>query len=124
MFKSTLQCPQCDKVKLTFETFLTVQLPIPQFKEITYFVKGRSLKEDQLIKGSFRWRESQPEPSLMSLKLQMASVASQHLQRFVHPYMLVITALNSNFKIDFLFDDKCTRLSDFLQMKNMFIVVY
>jgi ubiquitin C-terminal hydrolase len=33
-FKSTLLCPDCQRVKTTFEPFLTVQLPIPSLTTV------------------------------------------------------------------------------------------
>lgn len=38
-FKSTVRCPDCDKVSITFDPYMSVSLPIPEIKlvEKEYF---------------------------------------------------------------------------------------
>lgn len=38
-FKSTVKCPDCEKLSITFDPFMSVSLPIPEIKivEKTYF---------------------------------------------------------------------------------------
>ena len=31
-FKSTVKCPECDKVSITFDPFMSISLPIPEIK--------------------------------------------------------------------------------------------
>jgi ubiquitin carboxyl-terminal hydrolase 4/11 len=34
LYKSTVQCPDCNKVSVTFEPFMNLTLPIPEMKMI------------------------------------------------------------------------------------------
>jgi len=36
-FKSTLKCPLCNRMKVTFDPYMSVQLPIPQTIKMLYF---------------------------------------------------------------------------------------
>jgi ubiquitin carboxyl-terminal hydrolase 4/11/15 len=54
LYKSTLVCPECSKVSITFDPFmdLTLPLPIESFwsKEITWFPKGNMGTHSTLVR--------------------------------------------------------------------------
>src|SRR3569833_2950649 len=57
-FKSTVRCPDCDKVSVTFDPFMSVSLPIPEIKTVEkdyywvpFDVKQKCVKHSFIMKS-------------------------------------------------------------------------
>lgn len=56
-FKSTVKCPDCDKLSITFDPFMSVSLPIPEIKIVEksyYWVPYDTSKK--CIQDSFKFK--------------------------------------------------------------------
>ena len=56
-FKGTVKCPDCDKVSITFDPFMSISLPIPEIKivERDYFFVPYDTKK-RCIKHHFTFK--------------------------------------------------------------------
>lgn len=64
-FKSTVRCPDCYKLSITFDPYMSISLPIPEIKivERDYFWVPYNTSK-RCIKGSFRFKSHEQIKSL------------------------------------------------------------
>lgn len=64
-FKSTVKCPDCDKVSITFDPFISISLPIPEIKivEKEFFWVPFDTKQ-KCVKYSFKLKSHEPVKNL------------------------------------------------------------
>lgn len=51
LYKSTLQCPDCQKISVTFEPYMNITLPIPEIRVIkqNFFWRPRDTSEEAIL---------------------------------------------------------------------------
>ncbi|EGR30106.1 ubiquitin carboxyl-terminal hydrolase family protein, putative [Ichthyophthirius multifiliis] len=71
-FKSTLECPTCGKISITFDPYMTLSLPIPQenYRQIQFFII---------------YKDSRVTPTQLSLKLDSNTTILQ-LKQILYQY--------------------------------------
>lgn len=85
-YKSTLQCPNCSRVSITFDPYMSIPLPIPnnfaiQFFFMPYVVSKKIYKYDLNIAMA---------DTMMSVKTKMAKLISKCNNSYISPYDFVI----------------------------------
>ena len=68
LFKSTVRCPDCDKISITFDPFMSINLPIPEIKlvEKDYFWVPYDVSK-KCIKHSFVMKSHEEIKTLRKL---------------------------------------------------------
>lgn len=64
-FKSTVRCPDCDKLSITFDPYMNISLPIPEIKLIErdyFWVPFDTSKK--CVKYSFNMKTHEPIKNL------------------------------------------------------------
>lgn len=59
-YKSTLTCPVCNNIKISFDPYMSVQLPIPQVTKVSYFFICNDLTQ-KTYQGQITMRPSEAE---------------------------------------------------------------
>lgn len=104
-FKSTLTCPICSHVKISFDPYMTVQLPIPQVTKVSYFYLSSKLT-DKTFEGQISLKPSEAEQSLMTIKQRIAVHASEFHRRDVQAYDFVLAIVSRDkFKLTCVLDE-------------------
>lgn len=51
LYKSTLQCPDCNKISVTFEPYMNITLPIPEIRVVSkqYFWVPQDTSEESVL---------------------------------------------------------------------------
>ena len=79
-FKSTVRCPDCDKLSITFDPFMSVSLPIPEIKlveKMYYWVPFDTGKK--CVQDVFRLKSHEP---LKSLRKYIGARFNVHPEQF------------------------------------------
>jgi ubiquitin C-terminal hydrolase len=59
-YKSTLTCPVCNNIKISFDPYMSVQLPIPQVTKVSYFFICNDLTQ-KTYQGQITMRPSEAD---------------------------------------------------------------
>ncbi|CDW85002.1 ubiquitin carboxyl-terminal hydrolase family [Stylonychia lemnae] len=120
-YKSTLQCPQCKRVSITFDPYMSIPLPIPlNFQLSYYFLPDRVSKKiyrfDVFIRMSY---------SVLDAKQIIAKQASEYYQEYISPYEFILAQVSkSDFAITQLFKDSEQSGSLNINFGSNFIFAY
>lgn len=79
-FKSTVKCPDCEKLSITFDPFMSVSLPIPEIKIVDkhyYWVPYDSSKK--CVQDTFKLKSLE---QIKTLRRQVASAFEVHQEQF------------------------------------------
>lgn len=107
-------CPECNRVKTTFEPFLTVQLPIPSFVTLQVFYKAGVL--DPFIQMQFTLPEG---ATFSTVKCRIAEIITAEKKVIVHPLELMLVRCNE-WAIESLFEAEIS----IVEMQKKFIIAY
>jgi len=74
-FKGTVRCPDCDKLSITFDPYMSISLPIPEIKlvEKEYFWVPNDTSK-KCIRGKFRFKSHEQIKSLRKYIANMHDV--------------------------------------------------
>ncbi|CDW79869.1 ubiquitin carboxyl-terminal hydrolase family [Stylonychia lemnae] len=124
-FKSTVRCPDCDKLSITFDPYMSISLPIPEIKivEKEYFWVPYDTKK-KCVKNFFRFKSHEQIKSLRKLIANMHDVNQEQFElvliqddqvKRILPRYEQISALNGTNMFIFAME---TSYQSFLQQKQ------
>lgn len=79
-FKSTVRCPDCDKISITFDPFMSISLPIPEIKIVEkdyYWVSYDTSK--RCMKNTFKFKSHE---QIKNLRKYIAQMHDVHPEQF------------------------------------------
>lgn len=75
----------CNNIKISFDPYMTIQLPIPQVTKVSYFYIC-SNPTQKTYQGQLTLKPSEADQPIMSLKQRIAVHASEFHHRNVQAY--------------------------------------
>eukprot|EP00347_Sterkiella_histriomuscorum_P015219 403357853 len=120
-YRSTLKCPNCNRISVSFDPYMSIPLPIPLNFTINYF-----FLHYRIDKKIYRYELSvKMSDSMMDVKQLIAKHASEFYKTFISPYEFIMAQIDkSDFSITQLFSDSLPSSVLNINLNSNFLFAY